>query len=130
MATNSQMLFEFQGVTYFLEFERESLPPKEKKNLPRELKPLTPGAKPVASQRTTTAKLWRRTAIDKTYYQEIIHKASASCHHKDKFTLEGGRVAALRALSILLSREFRTAVWKAYHDRLLPDVPIKERLMD
>lgn len=51
--------------------------------------------------------------------ENAVSSGICSCYFKDNFTKEKGRVIALkRAIDLLsLSKEERTEIWRAYHER-------------
>ena len=48
---------------------------------------------------------------------EVPFKAEASCFKGDKFTVEAGRIWALKKLSPMLPEDMRPVVWNAYLNR-------------
>lgn len=129
------MKFTFDGENYVIEFARatKERPAHVQKNR-------RPDEGPRRSV-VTTARILRvvnETLVGgiKASGKQIVREATVSHYHKDRFTLDGGRKAAL-ALAMYdaptkgggapllgkpLTKEFRTAVWEAYHDRFIPVV--------
>lgn len=64
----------------------------------------------------TTVVIWQSDGTGATP-STIFRTYTVGCAHRDHFTREQGRKAALKLAIDGLSREFRTAVWKAYHNR-------------
>lgn len=52
-------------------------------------------------------------------FSEIYREATVGCSIYDKFTLEGGRLAALRAISRTLGKDFKRTMWSTYLNRKL-----------
>lgn len=51
--------------------------------------------------------------------EEVVpyRTATVGCHHTDHFTLEQGRLAALRSVGKALSKDERKEMWDAYINR-------------
>jgi hypothetical protein len=110
--------FSYENAQYKVEFDRQT------KDRPTYVK----GKAGVKQAVTTTATIFQ-VYPDKTV--NLIRTATVSHYHKDVFSLEGGRKAALTKamydaptkgggtplLGTPLSKEFRTCVWCAYHGR-------------
>ncbi len=95
------MKFTYESVVYAIEFERE-----------RRKGQVQPGA-PLS--RLTTVRLVEITpgVIPGKVYRE----ATSACAVVDSFNLEKGRIAALRLLSLTLTKGFKHAMWTAYINR-------------
>lgn len=50
---------------------------------------------------------------------EVWRSAVAHCNHRDRFSLEKGRIMALRAVTRTLDKGEKPLLWKAYHERFL-----------
>lgn len=115
------MKFDYEGTSYLIEFERQSKVPD--------------GSVGVTPRRYTTAfllKVTHGTFKDMPFTtREVVRTYTVGCNHKEQFNYELGRKYAL-ALALYdaptkgggaplmgapLTKEFRTAVWKAYHSR-------------
>jgi hypothetical protein len=106
------MRFEFAGLSYTVDFFRGV-----------QERPDYAKASPVQ----TTAKIYKFVDGQKV----VVREATVRHYHKDSFSLESGRKAALTKamydaptmnggaplLGEPLSKDFRTAVWCAYHGR-------------
>lgn len=108
------MRFEFEGRTYVIEFQRDNavihLPEGDR------------------FKRYTSARLFE---VNEKGEQKLVRGYKVSCSHHDKFSYEAGRKAALvmalydaptkgggePVLGKTLTKEFRKAVWAAYHGR-------------
>ena len=102
------MKFEYEGSTYRIEFQRD----KKKLHRPG----IVDGAE--STYPYTTARLLKHFKDDVMEGYETIAHAQVGCWHKEaKFTLEQGRVEALRKLTKELPKDLRREVWKAYHER-------------
>lgn len=97
------MRFEFEGQKYILEFQRDF----KETTVNGEIKK--------ASKPYTTVNLVR-FEDDKP----VVHRtATVGCWHRDVYTLEKGRLGALRLMTKGngLSKEFKRVLWKAYMER-------------
>lgn len=63
----------------------------------------------------TTVRLWRQRPD--ILGPELYREATVGAWHKEQFTFEKGRIHALRALSLTLSKAERSLVWNAYMNR-------------
>ena len=66
---------------------------------------------------TTTVMLLKVEPGKKAREWEVPYKAEASCFKGDKFTVEAGRIWALKKLTPMLPPEMRPVVWNAYLNR-------------
>lgn len=112
------MRFTFNDTEFLIEFERiKKVPAQSMAGVARAF---------------TTAKLFRLTP--ETKIKIPVREYTVGCNYRDQFTYEGGRKAALTMalydaatksggyplMGTPLTKEFRTAVWKAYHGRPRP----------
>lgn len=104
------MRFTFDGKDYTIEFQR-SFRERVKTNLAGD-DVVTKSTKPYTTVTLLEADLGRPQA--KTTYRT----ATVGCWHKDKFSLETGRVRALRSMTRTLPKAMKPVLWKAYHDRV------------
>jgi hypothetical protein len=118
------MKFEYDGVSYLIEFERTT------KDRPAHLAYRVGLVKRVPKAVQTTARILKVTGPLKTD-RELFREYTVGHHFRDKFSLEGGRKAALTMalydaptkgggkalMGKTLSKDFRTVVWNAYHNR-------------
>ena len=106
------MRFKYQGTQYLIEFERYYPVVTKwvdgKEDVGISTKPSTIARLVTFDPDNPDVKARKKTFL----------MGTAHCNHKDKFTLEGGRVAALRALSNHLTDPvLRKAMWSAYQNR-------------
>ena len=66
---------------------------------------------------TTKVMLLKVDPVKKARQWEIPFKAEASCFKGDKFTVEAGRIWALKKLTPMLPKDMRPVVWNAYLNR-------------
>ena len=66
---------------------------------------------------TTTVMLLKVEVGKKAREWEVPYQAEASCFKGDKFTVEAGRIWALKKLTPLLPEDMRPVVWNAYLNR-------------
>ena len=66
---------------------------------------------------TTTVMLLKVDPNKKARQWEVSYKAEASCFKGDKFTVEAGRIWALKKLTLMLPKDMRPVVWNAYLNR-------------
>jgi hypothetical protein len=122
------MKFDYEGVSYLIEFERSH------RVLQRQVVDQY-GVEKVnridSKFPYTTARLFKVTGPGKTD-RELVREYTVGCAVSDNYSLDGGRKAALAMAlydaptkdggpsvmaSSVLTKEFRTAVWNAYHSR-------------
>ena len=124
------MKLDWKGTTYLLEFERSS---KDRPIHAQGRRKLSGDDSPVRKAVQTTARLLKVTGPEKDD-REVFREYTVGHYFRDRFSLEGGRKAAL-AMAMYdapiqrscgtgvalvghrLSKEFRTAVWQCYHSR-------------
>jgi len=108
--------FTFNNLKYEIEFERVSRNVRVGFN--DEGQPIyRPSKYP-----TTVVTLWQISPSKMNNFRTHngdykFRDASAACYHKDKFTLEKGRLAALKMVGKTLSKEMRKIMWTAYLNR-------------
>lgn len=103
------MRFQYDGRTYAIEFQRakRKVAPVALLNSPE---PTVPSTKPYTTVRIVE--------LDSDGQQvSVFRQATVGCFAKDQFSKEGGRIAALRALTPVLPEPMRPVVWDAYTDR-------------
>ena len=103
------MKFEHEGNMYSLDFQRERKPV---------VVGATPEGEPVQAPSLypyTTVVLWRKM---KDGTLELFRTATVGCWHGEYFTLEKGRLQALRLVSKTLSKELKKKMWAAYMNRV------------
>ena len=66
---------------------------------------------------TTTVMLLKVDPAKKARQWEVPFQAEASCFKGDKFTVEAGRIWALKKLTPMLPADMRPVVWNAYLNR-------------
>lgn len=66
---------------------------------------------------TTKVMLLKVDPNKKARFWEVPYQAEASCFKGDKFTVEAGRIWALKKLTPLLPADMRPVVWDAYLNR-------------
>lgn len=102
------MTFQHGEKTFKIEFHRER----------REVKTFDEKGKEVfvlSKHPFTTAEIVELTE-DKEK-RVVLASASAGCSPEDKFTLESGRLRALKKVTDQLPREMRKVLWETYHSR-------------
>lgn len=122
------MKFKYNDDTYIIEFqrtfkERKFLSPREKKELAAVIeKQKAEGKEPVGKKfytkyPQTTVRLIRNKV--NALPGEVFREATVGCNtvKHDKFTLDKGRVEALRKITPTLDKGFRHAMWTAYSNR-------------
>lgn len=129
------MRFKHEGTEYLIEFERSTKDRPAHTHYKREFVIYKPQykrgfvtCKPQSV--VTTARLFKITGPGKED-KEVVREYTVAHNHRDKFSLEGGRKAALTLalydaptkgggaplMGQALSKDFRKAVWTAYHNR-------------
>lgn len=107
------MRFEHKGKLYALEFSRDYRQISYKEGLT------------VRSERPyTTVTILEITEPDKRVQsiRKVYRTATVGCWHKEPvFTLEKGRLHALRAVSKSVDKDFKRAMWDAYQKRTSND---------
>ena len=118
------MRFTYENQMFLIEFERQH------KERPAHVQPKRLGETHSKKSVQTTAKIYKITGPGKTD-REVFREYTVGHYYKDKFTFEGGRKAALTMalydaptkyggaalMGQTLTKDFRTAVWVAYHNR-------------
>lgn len=119
------MRFEYQGTTYLIEFERQHRVIKWTDDIGNVTKRFD------SKYPYTTARLLKLVG---GVGRELVREYTVGCHPGDRFSFDGGRKAALTLalydapieksngsgvsqLGLQLDKDFRTAVWNAYHNR-------------
>jgi len=119
--------FSYEGTDYIIDFVRQF------RERPAHVQPRSALGRIFNTRRSvlTTGKILK--VIDaKTKKYEVVREGTAGHYWKDKFSFEAGRKAALAKamydaptkgggeplIGTRLSKEFRTAVWEAYHGRV------------
>jgi hypothetical protein len=106
----NDMEFKYHGKTYRIEFQRKTRPIVKHDNVSG-LETFEPGRYPDTTVRLVIV---GPGAFDKAIFRE----ATVGCWHKEKgFSLEKGRIAALRLVTAAIDKEMRPLLWKAYHTR-------------
>ena len=102
------MKFTFDGAVFLLEFSRERKPVVVESRTGFTFAPST--------YPYTTTTLWK---IVPGSPPELYRTATVGCWFKErgKFTLEKGRLHALRVMSKTLTPDFKEVMWKAYINR-------------
>jgi len=120
------MKFEFDGLQYVLEFERSSKQvtvgsQKDEKGNRR-------AVKATSRYPYTTVRIIQlpKNVKDVTRGSRVVYRtATVGAYHKDNFTLERGRILALRAVSQTLTKEFKRVMWDAYmHRTVIKSAPL------
>lgn len=118
------MKFNHEGTDYLIEFERSTRPRPTHVQNARKMRD------PIKMQVVTTARILKITGPEKAD-KEVVREYSVAHHYKDKLCHETGRKYALTlamydaptkgggkpVLGNTLTKEFRTKVWNAYHNR-------------
>jgi hypothetical protein len=134
------MRFEFEGVSYLIEFERST------RERPSHAQPKKLGEVAKKTQVLTTARILKVVGPKKEDV-EVVRRYTVGHHYKDRLNYEAGRKYAL-ALALYdaptkgggeplvgtrLPKAFKTAVWNAYHGRVgglfnpyVPPAPVAE----
>ena len=111
------MKFSYANTNFVIEFERQNKVPE--------------GSNVQRPRPYTTAKLLKITGPGKLD-REIVREYTVGCNHRDQFSYDAGRKYALTLalydaptkgggapiMGTPLTKEFRTAVWDAYHGRV------------
>jgi len=105
------MKFTYEGSTYLIEFERK----KHKRKL---------GGLTTFPDTTVRILVSRPNRLP----GELYRTATVGCSIHDKFSLERGRLAALRLVSMTLDKDFKKALWTNYINRF-PPKPVKPTLV-
>ena len=102
------MRFNYDGIDYVIEFQRELKPRKIQtgRTLSRVVMKRYPD---------TTVRILKSSPG--ALPGEVYREATVGCSVHDQFTLERGRIAALRAVSRTLETGFKQALWYAYLTR-------------
>jgi hypothetical protein len=103
------MRFTYNDKTYVLEFSRKHRERADGQSLVTTVRPMS-------THPYTTVKVIEvdpRNPAHRYLYRE----ATVGCWHKEVFTLERGRIHALRAVGKNMPADFKAAMWKAYTDR-------------
>lgn len=103
------MKFHFRGAEYSIEFKREH----------KEVTIHATGEVVTSKYPYTTARVVRTTTNGGLTNREVVRTATVGALKGDTFTHEGGRLAALRAVtrSMTDEKDFKKAMWKAYTSR-------------
>ena len=102
------MKFEHEGATYFLDFQRD-YKQVEVGNTAGEV------VRTASHYPSTTVILWKQR--ENPLAPELYRTATVGCWHKDTFTLEKGRLNAMRLMSRTLSKEMKRKMWASYMNR-------------
>ena len=110
------MRFEFDGRSYYITFQRkhrEYLRHDYETGLDFNVKSKYPD---------TTVTIFETDPahpLDK----KVFRTATVGCWREDHFSLEKGRVRALRLATVTCPLAMKPLLWKAYHDRKSQDLP-------
>lgn len=100
------MKFKYNGTEYLIEFERQYRQIRSGYDEQKQEQIFKQSRYPY-----TTAKIL--TLPDKKVFRE----ATVGAHYKEAFTLEKGRLNAMRLISRTLDKGFKKAFWEAYVSR-------------
>jgi hypothetical protein len=107
--------FEYEGEPYAIEFSREhrKVPVVISQNYDHKVVDRVDSKYPYTTARVVSI---TRNGTRGT----VLYTATTGCATVDKFTLERGRIVALRKLTKKVSKAFRKAIWTCYQDRFPP----------
>lgn len=110
------MRFTFKGLTYLIEFQRRAKTVVVRNADGTEK--FVPGKYP-----DTVARLLEEDPA-KPLAQKVYREATVGCWHREpNFSLETGRIRALRMITKTIEKGMKPLMWKAYHDRVVTSKP-------
>ncbi len=107
------MRFSYEGQDFSIEFERQNREVKYEDGSSHGVR--APSTKPHTTVRLIITPPTIEGVVSAGHI--VFRTATVGCWHKDRFSLEKGRIHALRAVGRTLTKGFRTAMWAAYTNR-------------